>query len=413
MFEPDLIVSYVLMALLFLRQVSILKRPNKINYAPLMLSIGALFATMHFMLHIQPDSIVLILKDSLSIVVIALSLYMVMNIFHQAQKNSDEQGQREFSSSLSSKVVQMKEYISLLERKIASMHDDEQQSLFEIRDQIKKDISSLKVIQTNQEKFMNQFEVIVNQQSKVMHGIEKFTSVQLPELDDIMHSHIDMLRVSELDHFNSIKKAFESVNENRDEIKTEIDDVKKDINEIKNISKDISNSIVENILSELSTVTLEFEKQLHHLRAQTEGVSTSLFEGENILIDMKTQSEMVMKQIVLSLNNMKTLEEHSRDLTNLYNPLKLLISDIESIKDDYSNAHKELSVLASSLSSTEKEQLEMMTNRVDELSAKLIEKIDTSLEKIQSHYHIATKEVTSTVSELAKKAKFQGAYEPK
>ena len=413
MLDLDLIISYTLMSLLFLRQVSILKRPNKINYAPLMLSIGALFATIHLILYIDSNSIILVLKDSLAVIIIALALFVIMNILHQAQKNADVQLQREFSSSLSSKISQMENYISLLESKIASMHDDEQQSLFEIREQIKKDIASLKVIQTNQERFIGQFETMMQQQSKVMHSVDKFTSVQLPELDDIMHSHIDMLRVSEQDHYNRIKKAFDSADAVRCDIKDEMDEVREDIKSIKDISNEISSSIVEKTLLELSAVTLEFEKQLNHLRAQTEGVSTSLFEGENILDSMRKQSEMVMKQIVLSSNNMKTLEEHSRSLGNIYNPIKELISDIEAIKVDYKNAYKELSDLATSLSKSEKEQIEVMKERVDELSAKLIEKIDISLERLQSHYHIASKEVTSTVSELAKKAKFQAGYEIK
>lgn len=413
MLEPDLIVAYILMALLFLRQISILKRPNKINYAPLVLSIGALFATIHLMLYIHPDNIVQILKDSLSIIVISLSLFVVMNVLHQAQKNEDEKNKREFSSSLSLKVAQMKEYISLLEGKIASIHDDEQHSLSEIREQIKRDILSLKAILSNQDKFNTQFEDMLKQQSKVMHSIEKFTSVQLPELDDVMHSHIDMLRVSEQDHFNRIKKAFDSADAVRCDIRDEMDEVKEDIKAMKNISTEISTTIVDKTLLELSTVTTEFEKQLQNLRAQTEGVSTSLFEGENILDSIRKQSEMIMKQMVLSSTNMKTLEEESRSLTNMYTPLKGLISEIEAVKVDYKNAYKELSDLANTINSTEKEQLEVMKNRVDELSTKLIEKIDVSLEKLHSHYHIASSEVTSTVSELAKRAKFQSGYEIK
>ncbi|WP_345993999.1 hypothetical protein [Sulfurimonas sp. HSL-1716] len=413
MLELDLMVSYTFMALLFLRQVSILKRPNKINYAPLMLSIGALFATVHFMLFIQSGNIVFILKESLSVIVIALSLFIIMNILHQAQKTEDDKTQKEFALSLSSKVAQMKEYIAVLEDKATSMHDEEQRSLFEIREQIKKDIASLKSIQANQEKFIGEFETMTQQQSKVMHSVEQFRTVQLPELDEIMHSHIDMLRVSEQDHYNRIKKAFDGADALRNDIKEEMDEVREDIKSIKNVSQEISSSIVEKTLLELSAVTLEFEKQLNHLRAQTEGVSTSLFEGENILDSIRKQSEMVMKQIVLSSNNMKILEEHSRNLTNIYNPLKDLIGEIESVKLEYKTAYKELSGLANTLNSTEKEQLEIMKNRVDELSEKLIEKIDISLEKLQSHYHIASREVTSTVSELAKKAKVQSGYELK
>lgn len=409
--ELDLIISFALMVLLFLRQAAILRRQNKINYAPMILGIGVISAIIHLILYIQPDNSLSVLKEALSPVIVSLFLFVVMNVLHQVQKHQDEQMQQEFSSSLSLKIAQMKEYIAMLEDKIEQMHDDEQQSLFDMRQQIKKEISSLKVIQTNQEKYIGQFETLVNQQSKVTKEFEKFTSVQLPELDQVMHSHIDMLRISEQDHYNRIKKASDSADVIRCDIKDEITEVRDDIKAMKHLSKDIANAIVKNTLSELSKITHEFEKQLNNLRAQSESVSTSLSEGETILDAIRKQSEMVMKQIVLSSNNMRSIEEYSRNLSSVYNPLKELISEIESIRFEYKAAHQELTNLAALLSTNEKEQIEVMKNRVDELSSKLIENIDASLEKLHTHYHIASNEVTNTVSELAKKTKLQSGYE--
>ncbi len=400
MFAMDLLSAYVLMALLFLRQMSISKHSNKINYAPLILSIGALFAIIHFILYIQEDNFVEVLKQSASSILLSLFLYMIVNVINQAQKNEEEQSKREFSSSLASKISQMKEYIDVLEDKVAQMREDENLTLFKIREDIKNDLLAQKHIQENQVTFMQQLEVVLVRQNEVVKTLQ-----QLPELDQVMHNHIDLLRIAEQDHFNRIKKAFDQADDNRCNLKEEIADVKEEMHQLKSLSQDVAQKIIDATLAELSDVTLAFQKQLNTLRAQSEGVSTSLFEGENILSSARSKSEMLLKQIVLSLNNMKTVEENTRMLSSVYLPIKNLLSEIEFIKADYQSAYQELGVLAKNFVVTEKEQLQVMRERVEELSEKLVEKIDASLEKLHSHYHIASSELSPTVSELSKKAK--------
>ena len=400
MLEPDLIISYILMAFFFLRQIMILKRPKKINYSPLILGIGAIFALVHFMLYFVQDNFTLVLKESFSSLLVSLLLYVIMNVLHQAQKNDEEQSQREFSSSMASKISQMKEYIGMLEDKIAELRDDEHHSLFGIREDIKNDLLAQKLIQTNQDTFMHKLEDVLEQQNKVLKTLQ-----QLPEFDQIMHNHIDILRIAEQDHFNRIKKAFDQANANRCDIKDEIVEIKQEMHQLKSLSKDVAKKIVDATLLELSDVVVEFQRQLNTLRAQSEGVSTALSEGENILGNARSKSEMLLKQIVLSSNNMKILEENSRSLSVIYLPIKNLISEIESIKSDYNLAHSELGNLAELLTTTQVEQLEIMKIKVEELSEKLVEKIDASLLKLHTHYHIALSELSPTVSELTKKAK--------
>ena len=372
MLEPDLIISYILMAFFFLRQIMILKRPKKINYSPLILGIGAIFALVHFMLYFVQTNLTVVLKESFSSLLVSLLLYVIMNVLHQAQKNDEEQSQREFSSSMASKISQMKEYIGMLEDKIAELRDDEHHSLFGIREDIKNDLLAQKLIQTNQDTFMHKLEDVLEQQNKVLKTLQ-----QLPEFDQIMHNHIDILRIAEQDHFNRIKKAFDQANANRCDIKDEIVEIKQEMHQLKSLSKDVAKKIVDAALS----------------------------EGENILGNARSKSEMLLKQIVLSSNNMKILEENSRSLSVIYLPIKNLISEIESIKSDYNLAHSELGNLAELLTTTQVEQLEIMKIKVEELSEKLVEKIDASLLKLHAHYHIASSELSPTVSELTKKAK--------
>lgn len=410
MFEPDLIFAYFVMGILFLRQISNLKNPNKISYAPLMVSVGAIFAIVHFILYFQPENPTVVLKQSLSAVLVSFLLYMVMNVLHQAQKNEDELHEREFSNAMASQILQMKEYISLLEDKIAQMNEDEQHSLYGIREDIRQDLAAKKIIQTNQEKFVQRLETFANQQNEVLKSLQQF-----PELDQIMHNHIDILRVAEQDHFNRIKKAFDSANQNRCDIQDEIVEVKKEVLALKVHSKDIAEKIVGATIMEFSSTILELQRELNRLKAQSENLSTILMEDENLLGNIRSKSELLLKQIILSSGNMKTFEENSHLLLELFTPFKELFDEVQKVKKEYADTHAELKELAQLLSTSEKEQLEIMKIKVDELTSGLMEKIDASLQKIHSHFHIAASEISPTVSELAKRSKLNlyndGKYE--
>ena len=411
MFEFDLILSYVLMGFLFLRQVVILKQPNKLNYSPLMLGIGAIFAIIHFVLYIQDGNALLILKESLTPTLISLLLYIFMNVLHQAQSNEDEQLKMEFSSSIAQKVVQMKEYISLLENKIEQIHKDEQDSLFEVRQQIHREVGALQAIGTNQESFLKQFEDITQAQQKVSKTLEDLISVQLLDLDKVMHSHIDILRISEQDHFNRLKKAFDAADTARCDIKDELGELKTDVESIKHISHDVASAIVKSVLSQFSIVTENFSQQLKMLKVHTEDMSDTLKGSVENLTLMQKKSETVTQQMHLTANELTTLKEYTSHTTAMFESIQELMNSMELIKDDYQEAYQELTNLASLLSTSEKEQIENMKSSVEELSKALVEKIDTSLQKLHTHYHIASSEVTSTVSELTKKAKIQSGYE--
>jgi hypothetical protein len=65
---------------LFLRQISILKQPNKINYAPLMVGIGAIGSVIHFIIHPDASNVIMLLRESFFPLLVALLFYIVMNI---------------------------------------------------------------------------------------------------------------------------------------------------------------------------------------------------------------------------------------------------------------------------------------------------------------------------------------------
>src|SRR6056300_1372185 len=97
MFGNDLLLSFAFMTILFLRQIYILKQPNKINYAPLMLGIGLISSIVHFIIHPEAQNFVLLLRESFFPLLVSLLLFIVMNILHQTQESENSKAHKKFT----------------------------------------------------------------------------------------------------------------------------------------------------------------------------------------------------------------------------------------------------------------------------------------------------------------------------
>ena len=108
----------LLWARFFLRQISIYKEPNKINYAPLMIGIGAISATLHFITHPEATQTLLVLKESLFPILVSLILFFIINILHQTQVSDDAKMQQEFTKALIEELRELKEFSAELEKRM-------------------------------------------------------------------------------------------------------------------------------------------------------------------------------------------------------------------------------------------------------------------------------------------------------
>ena len=202
----------------------------------------------------------------------------------------------------------------------------------EVREKFKQDIKVLDTIQINQTKFLEKFDQMQVWHDNVTNTFENFTNVELPSLDNVIHEHIDILRVAEQDHFNKVKTTLDKAVQSRGTIVNDIEKVKEKLFNMSNLSQNIAQEIVDNTNQKISNVTKPFEKQITLLKSHAEGVNTSLYESENVLGSIKEQSEMLMKQMVLSSNKMNELKEENSNLIDIYTTMKELMSEIEVIK---------------------------------------------------------------------------------
>lgn len=410
MFDGDLLLAFSFMAILFLRQIFIIKQPNKINYAPLMIGIGAISSVVHFIIHPEAVETLIILKESLLPLLVSLLLYMVMNILHQTQQSNQSKTQHEFTKVLIEQITQLKEFTSELEKKMILSQNEDRMAQEEVREKFKQDIKALDVIQVNQTKFLEKFEQMEEWHVDVTKTFENFTRVQLPSLDDVVHKHIDILRIAEQDHFNKVKATLARAVESRGDISEELDELKENLQNMSSISQNIANDITRAAMDKLSGVTKPYETQVMSLKSHTEGVNTSLYESENRLNGIKEQSEMIMKQMVLSSKKMKELENQNSGLHDIYATMKELMSDIEVIKSEYVKSQAQLSMIIKDFNESKDQEINGMKEQMESLIVILTTKVDNSLDKLHNHYNIANEDISKSVQFLAKQAQVKNSY---
>ena len=105
----------------------------------------------------------------------------------------------------------------------------------------------------------------------------------MPKLDNIIHEHIDIFRVSEQDHFNKIKLILEKAGSSRAEMAEDMDNVKDSLHNMQNIADSIAKSITTQTTQQLSSVSKSFEGEISLLKSQSQMINTSL-----IILQMMT-----------------------------------------------------------------------------------------------------------------------------
>lgn len=410
MFDGDLLLAYAFMGLLFIRQISIIKHPNKINYAPLVIVIGIISAILHFIMHSDMTNVFLDLKESFIPILASLLLYFVMNIFHQTVQTEHTRTQSEFINIMTKELTELKEFAYELEKKIILDQNRDKQTQDQIRDRFKHDVKVLDSILINQNKFLERFDQLEKWYNDVKSSFENFTEVQLPSLDNVVHKHIDILRVAEQDHFNKVKSTLSRALEGREEIADEIAELKSALEAMSNISQSIAKSITGHTIENLSQITKPFEKEILSLKSHTEGVNTSLYESENRLGGIKEQSELIMKQMVLSSNKMSELQAQNGSLFDTYSTMRDLMKDIEAIKSEYVKSQSQLSMIIKEFRDIKDSEIDSVKEQMESLIVILTTKIDNSLEKLHKHYHIASEDISQSVKFLSKKAQLKNRY---
>jgi archaellum component FlaC len=409
MFDIDLLVAFAFMGILFLRQISIIKQPNKINYAPLMIGIGAISGTIHFIAHPEASQSLLVLKESLFPILVSLILYLIMNILHQTQQAQYAKEEHESTKELLAQFTQLKEFSGELEKRVILNQNDERVSEEHQRDKFKHDMKMLDSILENQNQFLENFEQMRGWYENVSKSFEKFTEVQLPSLDNVVHKHIDILRIAEQDHFNKVKGTLSKAIESREGIKNELEELKESLHAISNISQTIAKSITKHTTEQLSEVVKPFEKEIHSLKSHAEGVNTSLYESESKLHNIQERSELIMNQMNLSSKKMNELQAQNSSLHDIYAMMRDLMRDIEIIKSEYVKSQSQLTIIVEDFNEISKNDRAAYKEQSDNFLSLLNSEMQTLLQKLNAH-KTEPEDVTSNLKFLSKQAQLKNRY---
>ncbi len=409
MFDLDFIITFILMGILFIRQVMIFKDQNKINYAPLLLGIGGIGAMIHLLLHPETENFILLFRESLLPFFAGLMLFVIMNIMQQTKQREATLLQNDFTRRLMAQVNHLKAYIGVLEANQHNISAQERTMQHEMKAVFKNEKEALAVIQSNQERFIEQIKAIIVHQEQTLKEFETFAHKELPDIDNVIHRHIDMLRVSEQDHFNQIKQALKS-RSNGGDIHSEMIALRESVEKLVPVFKQAAYQVVNETGDEIDTILRNFAGQLNALHLQTEGISTSLSEDETLLEGVKEQSQLVMKQMILSAKQMDEVLSESGRVKELFEPLQQLMDELSAIHSDYVSAKLQLDRLSVSIESVEREQIDQMRVQIDALGEKLNKKIESSIAQLHEHYHLAEKDLSQTVKELSTRANMQKSY---
>ncbi|SFV50008.1 similar to Golgin subfamily A member 2 (Cis-Golgi matrix protein GM130) [hydrothermal vent metagenome] len=401
MFDTYMYISFVFMAIIFLRQISIYKQPNKISYAPLMLAIGAIASLIHFIISNEQQSLFYTLKGSSIPFLIALMLYIIMNIMHQTQKNENERIQKETTLSLIEHISQLQEFSYELKDQMQSYAKEEQKLKEEFSIKLSEDIKTLAQLLENQKHLMNSFKELYSWSQQLQELFINFTEFKLPELDSVIHKHIEMLRITNKEQFDTIKVSLDAVQNIKEDMQDEFRFLQEKIESIKYIADTITSQIVHNTTDELNQATKRVQEEFLTLLREAERLKTELLTSETKLEAIKTQSEFVIRQMVVIAKKMESFEEERELLAKSIVKLLPLLRQIESKEEKYEDLLEEIEKISTSITSFEKH----FRDEIKENLASLPDRIEQHFEKLQEQLNSKNSSVSESIELLAKQAK--------
>jgi len=408
--DTEMIVMTTLMGLLFLRQFAVFKQASKINYAPLILILGALGALLHLMLHPQEAPLVL-LREALIPVGISLVLYLILNILNQTQHSNRVLQQQEFQRELLREIDAIKQDMVMLNEREYHLDDIHTRSDPKAETTLTSDtIESLRQIQKNQEILMTTFGKSMRRYDKSMQDFEAFTKVKMPEFDAIIHRHIEMLRMTEQDHFNQLKETLGHYKASSHTFEKRLQEITKMLLGIQHTHKDIAGSAVKQAGSELQRLFSSYETRLSHLNAGNEELGQYMRDNAVLLERLKSRSESLLKAVTLVSETMDTMAQTAKTLPNLEHYRKSLLTQQHQTHEDMLLLKEEIAALKARIDLYRDDHEQTFEDALRMFSAALNEKTDAAISKLNEQYFALQNANTSTIKELASRSKIEKTY---
>lgn len=402
----------VIILFLFWRQLVVFKLKAKINYAPLVLIVGLISSVSVFVFSIGSGDLKSDIQYALLPLLISLLFYMVMYIMFQLKLSSAKAETQAHEKLLATLISDIKEYFGVLNDKLSAIESTDAKTLDAVQMALKNELSVFTRLSSQQEMLSSKLEQMYIQEESALLNIRSFLEKEIPDLDTVVHRHIDILRIAEQDHFNKLHTILTSMNSNSavSEVREAFVTVHKRLDKMEeNYEKSAEMVALEVKQSLLSTVQ-SMSKELTHAKQLSESLSLSTQEYEVKLHELHKYASQLLQKSDTIHESMEDTYTQSQKIRPVYASLNELVSRLMDIYGEYKHAKKELHVLASELGNAEERHFEIMDKKIDVLGENIHKKIEASLYELKEHYHIADRDVTSTVKTLAAKAQLQKTY---
>ncbi|HQS65874.1 MAG TPA: hypothetical protein PLM93_01650 [Sulfuricurvum sp.] len=408
MIEVDLLIAIVLMSLLFLRHINVYKDRNKINYTPVVVGIGIIAGLLHFVMMSDSAGWLLALRESLLTVIIGVIFSAIMSVMSQTQNAANQYTDILRLQNIADDIELLKTLFNKVDGQLGQVAQMEDSTHVQLKSIFKEEIDSLNIIQSNQKLFIQKIEFILTKQQDSMEKFEEFTLNELPSLDNIVHRHIDLLRISEQDHFNQLKNAAKVSLENKEEINEELMHIKILLEKV--YQSQSMESVIAQMEEEFSRIIHEFSRHIQTIGSKSESIVTTLLENEKILKGSREQSELIMQQMVLSSNHMREMSLNSKELNESIKPLGDLFGSAQSLHKEFMLAKSKLAELVVSLEGYEKQEHRELREHLESVANEAIVQMKLFTQKLTQEtlnsHSISPKEVL----DLTHKVKLHQSY---
>ncbi len=411
---PEIWISFtgIIILFLFWRQLLVLKMSGKINYAPLVLIIGLISSISLFVFSSPGGELKSDIQYALMPLLISLIFYMVMYLMYQLRINSAKAEKEEHEKLLAILIANIKEYFVLLDDKLSAIESTDEKTLEAVQMALKNEMSVFTRLSSQQEMLAQKLEQMYTQEESALMHIQKFLEKDMVDLDTVVHRHIDILRIAERDHFNKLQNiltnmikenAASKVNEAIASLQERIEKMEEGFEKAASLA---FAEVKAQLLSTLESMSLD----LNDAKQLSETLSLSTQEYEMKLQELHKQASLLLQKSDTIHESMEDTFEQSQKIRPVYASLNELVSRLMDIYTEYKHAKKELHILASELGNAEERHFEIMDKKIDDLGEDIHKKIEASLLELKEHYHIADRDVTSTVKTLAAKAQMKKSY---
>lgn len=408
MISIDLLVVSAVMLIVFFRHAAVYKDPNKINYSPIVLALGIVGTLLHLAVYGGGEVQMALLTPSLLPVGLGVVLSTIMSVMNQSvwAINADED--RSKIISLSDDIDALKTLLGGFDQRLEHVARMEDSTHEQLRSSLKEEIEALSVIGANQKHFIAKIESLLAQQHSAMEKFEEFTLTELPGLDNVVHRHIDLLRIAEQDHFNQLKHAVKVSFDEQKQLQTQLSHLEQQLRRI--AAEPLGESAVKILHHELGQVIHDFARQMQLIGSKSEAIVTTLQENDAILKASREQSELIMQQMVLSSKQMRELTTHSKELSDSLKPLGKLFVSAETLHQEFIAAKGKLSELVVVLESYERQDTRALREQIERALFEMTSQLRILTHTLEKNAQNTAAVDTQNIQELASKVRLHKSY---